>query len=147
MRKHDKNFGERLRETRVQAGLSQSELEERSGIPKARLSRYENGHVVPSIHTLERLALALGVSEASLLGDERAVLEEFFKTLVVRGVRIHSSEQGVKLANAVADLLDAAGALEPGARRSDPQMAVAAPSVASVRRWLESGDAPATGDL
>src|SRR5918912_1661090 len=78
MRKDGKNFGQRLREARITAGLSQSELEEISGIPKARLSRYENGHVAPSIQTLERLAAALNASEASLLGDPRAILEEFF---------------------------------------------------------------------
>src|SRR6476659_571726 len=54
-----RHFGNRLREARLSAGLSQSELEELSGIPKARLSRYENGHVEPSIQTLNRLARAL----------------------------------------------------------------------------------------
>ena len=56
----ERTFGQRLRATRIKAGYSQSELEEISGIPKARLSRYENGHVAPSIQTLERLARALG---------------------------------------------------------------------------------------
>ena len=79
MRQSDgKHFGQRLREARVAAGLSQSELEDISGIPKARLSRYENGHVEPSIQTLARLSRALNVSEASLLGDQRAILEDFF---------------------------------------------------------------------
>ncbi len=98
-------FGQRLRSARVHAGLSQSGLESRSGIPKARLSRYENGHVLPSIDTLSRLATALGVSEASLLGDQRAIIEEFHKVLFRRGVRIYSLEQADRLANAVADIL------------------------------------------
>ena len=51
-----RHFGTRLREARLGAGFSQSELEELSGIPKARLSRYENGHVEPSIQTLARLS-------------------------------------------------------------------------------------------
>ena len=89
----------------MHAGLSQSGLESRSGIPKARLSRYENGHVLPSIDTLGRLAAALGVSEASLLGDQRAIVEEFFGVLARRGVRIYSLEQAERLANAVADIL------------------------------------------
>jgi transcriptional regulator with XRE-family HTH domain len=105
--KDENTFGQRLRDTRVRAGLSQSDLEEVSGIPKARLSRYENGHVAPSIQTLERLAKALKVSEASLLGDHRAILEEFFQVLFDRGVRISTTEQGRELGNAVADLYHA----------------------------------------
>jgi transcriptional regulator with XRE-family HTH domain len=100
-----KHFGQRLREARVASGLSQSELEDISGIPKARLSRYENGHVEPSIQTLARLSRALNVSEASLLGDQRAILEDFFNVLYDRGVRITSSDQGARIANAIADLL------------------------------------------
>ena len=108
MRESDgKHFGQRLRESRVAAGLSQSELEDISGIPKARLSRYENGHVEPSIQTLARLSRALNVSEASLLGDQRAILEDFFNALYERGVRITSSEQGGRVAHAIADLLEA----------------------------------------
>jgi transcriptional regulator with XRE-family HTH domain len=115
-----KHFGNRLREARVGAGLSQSELEEISGIPKARLSRYENGHVEPSIQTLARLSRALNVSEASLLGDQRAVLEDFFAILNSRGVRITSKEQGVKLAFAVADMIEALGGTESWAA-ADPE--------------------------
>src|SRR4030095_13585471 len=97
----DRTFGQRLRATRIKAGYSQSDLEEISGIPKARLSRYENGHVAPSIQTLERLARALEVSEASLLGDDRALMEEFFHVLTTRGVRIGSRGPGVALGSGV----------------------------------------------
>ncbi|HSL12424.1 MAG TPA: helix-turn-helix transcriptional regulator, partial [Actinomycetota bacterium] len=93
-------------------GLSQSELEELSGIPKARLSRYENGHVEPSIQTLARLSKALNVSEASLLGDERAMLEEFFGVLQARGVEILTKEQAQRLGNAVADMVDGVGGID-----------------------------------
>ena len=137
MRKDDgKHFGQRLREARVNAGLSQSELEELSGIPKARLSRYENGHVAPSIQTLERLSRALNVSEASLLGDQRAVLEEFFSVLEQRGVRVNSAQQGAKLANAVADLIHVLGVAEvQAAAAAEP---FTPPSMESVRQWLDS---------
>jgi transcriptional regulator with XRE-family HTH domain len=107
-----RHFGNRLRESRLAAGLSQSELEELSGIPKARLSRYENGHVEPSIQTLARLARALNVSEASLLGDQRGILEDFFKALEGRGVRIDSPRQGEKLAHVVADMIQTMGGVE-----------------------------------
>mgnify|MGYP005852320595 FL=1 len=134
-----KTFGQRLREARIRAGLSQSDLEEISGIPKARLSRYENGHVSPSIHTLERLARALGVSEASLLGDERAVLEGFFAALDARGVRIDSTERAARVANALADLVEALRGDQPaglGGDRTDERVAA---TVESVERWLAEG--------
>jgi transcriptional regulator with XRE-family HTH domain len=108
----ERTFGQRLRETRIRAGMSQSDLEEISGIPKARLSRYENGHVAPSIQTLERLAKALKVSEASLLGDQRALMEEFFSVLTAKGVVIGSSEQAQALGNAVADMAKALGMVD-----------------------------------
>lgn len=130
-----RTFGRRLRETRLKAGLSQSDLEEISGIPKARLSRYENGHVAPSIQTLERLAKALGVSEASLLDEQRAVMEDFVSTLQQRGVTFTSSEQAVALGNAVADILQAFGGSK-APKAGDPQLAGA---VASVREWLGDG--------
>ena len=138
----DRTFGRRLRETRVKAGLSQSDLEEMSGIPKARLSRYENCHVAPSIQTLERLAKALGVSEASLLGDERAFMEEFFAVLEQRGVTIDSSDQALTLGNAVADILKAFGLEERvhlgSVGATDPAMAG---PMASVREWLDGSRA------
>jgi transcriptional regulator with XRE-family HTH domain len=107
-----RHLGDRLRQARVGAGLSQSELEELSGIPKARLSRYENGHVEPSIQTLSKLAKALNISEASLLGDRRAVLDAFYAVLDERGVGIGSPQQGVRLAHAVADMVEGLGGIE-----------------------------------
>lgn len=117
----ERTFGQRLRTARVKAGYSQSDLEEISGIPKARLSRYENGHVAPSIQTLARLSRALKVSEASLLGDDRALMEEFFNVLTARGVRIGSSEQAQALGNAVADIARALGMVDEDAIVQDTQ--------------------------
>jgi len=120
----------------VHAGLSQSALEGRSGIPKARLSRYENGHVLPSIDTLGRLAAALGVSEASLLGDQQAITEQFFRVLFDRGVRLYSLDQADRLANAIADLLTSASPPIEGSE-SGPDAGSAAMDV------VARGDAPA----
>jgi transcriptional regulator with XRE-family HTH domain len=63
-------LGSRLRAARQAAGLSQAELERMSGIPKARLSRYENAHVEPSIRTLLRLSSALGTPAGQLVDPE-----------------------------------------------------------------------------
>jgi transcriptional regulator with XRE-family HTH domain len=142
-----RHFGNRLREARVQAGFSQSELEELSGIPKARLSRYENGHVEPSIQTLARLARALNVSEASLLGDQRAILEGFFNVLSSRGVHITSVEQGARLANAVADTVVALGGMQSFG--SDGEVAhgsAADQETDPLTTWVDAG-VPAGADI
>jgi len=126
--KEGRHFGTRLREARVTAGLSQSELEELSGIPKARLSRYENGHVEPSIQTLARLSKALNVSEASLLGDERVALEEFYSVLGSRGVEILTKEQAQRLGNAVADMVNAVGGIDKVTPAGGAQLAALRPA-------------------
>ena len=134
-----RHFGNRLREARVQAGFSQSELEELSGIPKARLSRYENGHVEPSIQTLARLARALNVSEASLLGDQRAILEGFFNVLSSRGVRISSVEQGARLANAVADMVVAFGGMQSFGNGEPAHGSAADQEPDPLTSWVDAG--------
>jgi transcriptional regulator with XRE-family HTH domain len=129
MEGEDLTFGQRLRQARLLAGFSQTELEGRSGIPKARLSRYENGHVLPSLGTLQRLSSALGVSEATLLGDQRAILESFFEALSERGVRVYSTEQASQLANALADVMGALQA-EQAEHADDPEATAAEPQPA-----------------
>lgn len=55
------DIGERLRQLREDRGFSQSDMEKRTGLLRAYISRVENGHTVPSLETLERLANALEV--------------------------------------------------------------------------------------
>jgi transcriptional regulator with XRE-family HTH domain len=62
-------LGGRLKSRRPSAGLSQSELEALSGIPEARISRYEHNHVEPSIGTLRCLCKAFGVQPGALLDE------------------------------------------------------------------------------
>ena len=54
-------IGGRLRSLRIQKKLSQGDIERRSGLLRPYLSRVEQGHVVPSIVTLEKMARALEV--------------------------------------------------------------------------------------
>jgi transcriptional regulator with XRE-family HTH domain len=58
--------GQRIRTVRLLRGFSQTDIESLCGIPKARMSRYENDHVVPTLATLEQLAEVLSVSPAVL---------------------------------------------------------------------------------
>ena len=54
-------IGDRLREMREEKKLSQGDIEKRTGLLRAYISRVENGHTVPAIETLEKLARALEV--------------------------------------------------------------------------------------
>lgn len=63
-----RTIGTRIRAARLSAGMSQNDVEFVCGIPKPRLSRYENDRVTPTIGTVESLAKALGVSPAVLVG-------------------------------------------------------------------------------
>jgi transcriptional regulator with XRE-family HTH domain len=54
-------IGRRLRELRKSRRLSQGELELRTGLLRCYTSRVENGHTVPSIETIEKYAIALGI--------------------------------------------------------------------------------------
>jgi transcriptional regulator with XRE-family HTH domain len=51
-------IGDRLRELREGKNLSQGDIEKRAGLLRCYISRVENGHTVPAIETLEKLARA-----------------------------------------------------------------------------------------
>lgn len=53
--------GERIRSLRELKGLSQGDVEKRSGMLRCYISRVENGHTVPSLETMEKFARALEV--------------------------------------------------------------------------------------
>lgn len=65
-------IGERLRVLREERKLSQGDVEKRTGLLRCYLSRVENGHTIPAIETLEKLARALEMPLYQLLydGDE-----------------------------------------------------------------------------
>lgn len=61
------HVGPALRRIRHTLGISQRIVAERSGIPKERISRYENGWVVPTIQVLERFAEAFDTTVSDLI--------------------------------------------------------------------------------
>ena len=65
-------IGERLRALRETKNLSQGDIEKRTGLLRCYISRVENGHTVPAVETLEKLARALEVPLYQLFyeGDE-----------------------------------------------------------------------------
>jgi transcriptional regulator with XRE-family HTH domain len=62
-------IGDRLRELREQKKLSQGDIEKRTGLLRCYISRVENGHTVPAVATLEKLARAFDVPMYQLFYD------------------------------------------------------------------------------
>jgi transcriptional regulator with XRE-family HTH domain len=58
------NIGEVIKSYRSQRGLSQGDIERRTGLLRCYLSRVENGHTVPSLETLAKIAEAMEISLA-----------------------------------------------------------------------------------
>ena len=54
-------IGERLKALREQKSMSQGDIEKRTGLLRCYISRAENGHSVPAIETLEKIARAMDV--------------------------------------------------------------------------------------
>jgi len=62
-------IGERLRWLREGKKLSQGDIEEKTGLLRCYVSRVENGHTVPSVETLEKMARALEIPLYRLFYD------------------------------------------------------------------------------
>lgn len=62
-------IGDRLRALREDKNLSQGDIEKRTGLLRCYISRVENGHTVPAVETLEKLARALEVPLYQLFYD------------------------------------------------------------------------------
>lgn len=64
------NIGSTIRDFRLQKGMSQGDIEKRTGLLRCYLSRVENGHTVPSLETLQKIAGALDLQLAQFFADD-----------------------------------------------------------------------------
>jgi transcriptional regulator with XRE-family HTH domain len=78
-----KATGERLREARLRAGMSQRELSE-PGVSYAYISRIEAGVRTPSVKVLRKLAPKLGVSVTWLETGEEDPAEELARIVLAQ---------------------------------------------------------------
>jgi transcriptional regulator with XRE-family HTH domain len=60
-------FGERVRLLRGEAGMTQEDLADRSGIGRVFISQLENGHKEPCLDVMDALAGTFKISLADLL--------------------------------------------------------------------------------
>jgi transcriptional regulator with XRE-family HTH domain len=65
-------IADRLRAIREEKDLSQGEVERRTGLLRCYISRVENGHTVPALETLEKMARAYEMPLYQLFYDGEA---------------------------------------------------------------------------
>ncbi len=63
-------IGTTIRAHRLQRGLSQGDIEKKTGLLRCYLSRVENGHTVPSLDTLSKIAVALDLPISQFFVDD-----------------------------------------------------------------------------
>jgi transcriptional regulator with XRE-family HTH domain len=92
-------ISDRLRAVREAKNLSQGDIEERTGLLRCYISRVENGHTVPAIETLEKLARALEVPLYQLFydGEEPPELPNLPKRRTAADIAWGSSGKDVRL--------------------------------------------------
>lgn len=66
------NIGETIRNYRLQKGMSQGDIEKRTGLLRCYLSRVENGHTIPSLDTLAKIATAMEVPLGQFFADHHS---------------------------------------------------------------------------
>src|SRR6201989_731914 len=64
------NIGTTIRGFRLQRGMSQGDIEKRTGLLRCYLSRVENGHTVPSLETLQKIAGALDLPLSQFFAED-----------------------------------------------------------------------------
>jgi transcriptional regulator with XRE-family HTH domain len=112
----DMIIGDRLRALREEKKFSQGDIEKRTGLLRCYISRVENGHTVPAIETLEKLARALEVPLYQLFydGEEPPVLPNLPKRKSADDIIWGSTGKEARLLNKFRRLM---GRIEEGDRR------------------------------
>jgi transcriptional regulator with XRE-family HTH domain len=87
------NIGITIRTFRQQKGMSQGDIEKRTGLLRCYLSRVENGHTVPSLDTLKKIAGALDLQLAEFFAEESDTKEVFGLNLNAEEIRFLTQVQ------------------------------------------------------
>lgn len=87
------NIGMTIRGLRQQRGLSQGDIEKKTGLLRCYLSRVENGHTVPSLDTLKKIAGALDLQLSEFFAEEAPTKEVFGLNLNADEIRFLTQVQ------------------------------------------------------
>jgi transcriptional regulator with XRE-family HTH domain len=63
-------IGTTIRAHRLERGFSQGDIEKKTGLLRCYLSRVENGHTIPSLDTLSKIAMALDLPIAQFFHED-----------------------------------------------------------------------------
>ena len=85
-------IGDKLKTLREQKNLSQGDIEKRTGLLRCYISRVENGHTVPGVDTLEKMARALEVPMYRLFTDEDYVKKPNIPAEAIRSRAVRSKQ-------------------------------------------------------
>lgn len=109
-------IGDRLRQLREEKKMSQGDIEKRTGLLRCYISRVENGHTVPAIETLEKMARALEVPLYQLFydGEEPPELPHLPKRKSADDIAFGTSGKEARFLNRLRRVL---GKLDDGDRR------------------------------
>ncbi|MGC1999091.1 MAG: helix-turn-helix transcriptional regulator [Candidatus Acidiferrales bacterium] len=88
-------IGDKLKEIRETKKLSQGDIEKRTGLLRCYISRVENGHTVPSVDTLEKMARALEIPMYRLFTDDERVKKPNIP--ISNGEPAHNKKQDAQL--------------------------------------------------
>lgn len=115
-------FGERLRDARIEKGLTQQELAQQIGVAKSTLTGYEKGNREPDVYKIKKIIKALDIdAEYLIVGDkknsptpsdtgEKEIMEsadKIYKALLSAGY----IKEGQELTPAQIDFLDGLSAI------------------------------------
>lgn len=92
-----KTFSEKVKDARLQLGLSQQQLGEATGVSLRTILSYEKGEKMPRQGTLLKLAKALGVSSKFLIDDLcENPMEDIEKDRYIEDAREKYGNKGAK---------------------------------------------------
>ena len=102
------NLPDKIRQTRKEKGMSQTELGLAMGSDKAAVSKLERGSKVPNLDTVRKAADAMDVSLSEWFESETGELDSFFLQAQKRAEKL-SEEQRKNLEKLINAALEMAG--------------------------------------
>lgn len=103
--------GEKIKQARINAKLTQKSLAELTGIAEPTIRKYESGRLNPKKETLEKIAVPLGVHFFDLYGDEDT---KEVAAYIKEGMRLGlNASKGMSRAEVIAELQELGYSFDP----------------------------------